>query len=102
MDAPDLLLSLDQQAPTSGMLTLTHNSIELPASVELIALTENNIIIVESCTATDDDDDSSCSSNVTLQQDSDVLERTVSLINADGYVTNTTIFTMEGKSEVPW
>lgn len=105
MDEPDLLLSLDQQVPTSGILTLTYTSTELPSSVELVDhLTDGNTILVEDCSATvtDERDDysSSCSSTVTLQQDSDSLQRTVSLINADGYVTNTTSITMEGKSDI--
>lgn len=100
MDDPDLLLSLDQKDPTSGILTLTHTSTELPASVELaVHLKDNNTILIENCNVADKDENS-CSSDVTLQQDSDSLQRTVSLINADGYVTNTTSFTMEGKNEV--
>ncbi|KAK3856961.1 hypothetical protein Pcinc_036765 [Petrolisthes cinctipes] len=101
MEDPDLLLSLDQQNST-GTLTLTHNNNnpeQPPASVELLLLQQQQIpeeddtILVEDCIT--DDEDNTCSTPVTLQQDSDVLQRTVNLINKDGYVTSTTTFSME-------
>ncbi|KAK4317615.1 hypothetical protein Pmani_011321 [Petrolisthes manimaculis] len=103
MEEPYLLLSLDQQ-DSSATLTLAHNNnnaIQPPASVELLLFLQqqqmpeedDTIILVQDCIT--DDDDNTCSSPVILQQDSDVLQRTVNLINEDGYVTNTTTFSME-------